>query len=173
MRGRIGGRHLSRAWAAAVLACLAARPVLAQNTPEPRVLREGALVRVTLSSDSVIVGRLAVPFGADSARMTVCTDTLACARTGDTGTHTISAAAIRRVEVRARGTGVFGYFGLYAGLLTGALYHGSPRDPDMTGMLVGGVTGTVLGGLLGSRTTTWMPVMPCIHLCGWGLAVYP
>lgn len=157
----------------AVLACLAARPVLAQNTPERPVLRQGALVRVRLASDSVIVGRLAVPFSADSARMTVCADTLACARTGDTGTHTISSAAIRRVDVRARGTGVFGYLGLYGGLLTGALYHGSARDPNMTGMLVGGVTGAMFGSLLGSRTTTWMPVMPCIHLCGWGLAVYP
>ena len=173
MNGRTGVRRLSRAWMVALLVSLAVRPALAQNTPEPRVLREGALVRVRLTNDSVIVGRLVVPFSADSARITVCPESLTCARSGDATTRSMSAMAVRRLDVRARGTGAFGYFGLYLGMLTGALYHGSARDPNMGGMLIGGVAGSVLGGLLGSRTTTWMPVMPCIHLCGWGQAVYP
>lgn len=173
MSRRVSVRQRWWAWTVVALACLAARPALAQSTRDHRALREGALVRVRLTSDSVLVGRLVVPFSADSARVTVCAGALECARSDDTGARTISATAIRRLEVRARGTGMFGYFGLYAGLLTGALYHGSMRDPNTTGLLVGGVTGTLVGALLGSRTTTWMPVMPCIHLCGWGLAVYP
>src|SRR6476661_2926040 len=128
-------RRVSRAWMVAVLACGAARPGLAQGTPDSRVLREGALVRVRLAGDSVVIGRLVVPFGADSVRITVCPESLSCARI-DAEALSISASAIRRLDVRARGTGVFGYFGLYLGSLAGAMYHGSARDPNVAGMLI-------------------------------------
>jgi hypothetical protein len=135
------------------------------------ILNPGALVRVLGDTGRRVQGTVLTAFTKDSSTLRVCPTALLCAAIDSARVVSIPAREVRRLTVRGRPTSWW-YGGAFLGGFAGALIRRPETADDGGPMLLGFFGGMLLGGWIGSRVTTWVPVFPCNpHNCAGG--VYP
>ena len=126
------------------------------------VLDSGAIVRAKLDSMTV-TGEVRERFTDSSSTIVICPrDRHPC--TNAENLRMVRVGAIKRLAVRGKQTGSFALLEFYLGALAemGVTHHTD------VGLLAGGFGGGALGALIGSRSKGWVPLFPCLHVCGAG-----
>lgn len=174
------------------------RPTAASSAPIPRRgeaqppkpdsvrvwarLDSGALVRVHLSGNEIVIGRLLVPFAFrrrllaehESTEELVLCDRRRepCTAVDTGGVRHLATSKITRLDVRGT-MGQLALLGFYAGSLVAMFVNGAAKkDEDgsktVAAIFVGGGSGALLVGAIGSRIVGWNLVFPCVHMCASG-----
>ena len=140
-------------------------------------LDSGALIRARLEDRTEVIGSVLAPLeltpaiftASDTSRLLIVCEvqSASCGSASGPSTRLLPLREIRRLDVRGKLTGLFGYGGFYSGALLGLLASDSD---DTQGLLLvtAGFGGMALGSALGSRITGWVPVFPCYHGCATG-----
>jgi len=131
------------------------------------VLDSGVRVRLHVRSNGIVTGRLLVSVNSSTQWLVVCIErTLPCDSPPGFRAESLALAAIERLEVRTKATGLSAQFGLYLGGFIGALLHPPDKSEDIGPMFLGFVVGAAVGAAVGSRFEAWIPAFPCSpHVC--------
>jgi hypothetical protein len=115
----------------------------------------GAVVRAHLKDGDVVTGPLLVSFAPEAQQLVVCDDrTPGCESRDAGGARTLPLTAIERLKIPYPGTSIGADLGFRAGGLI-ALEHDKENEYLM---MLGMLTGAVVGGVVGSRVTRWITV---------------